>query len=42
MQFGETGLLAALDLKRDLIQTAATTVYARGRKASCDLLVADF
>jgi len=42
MRFDETGLLAAFDLNRDLIQTAATMVYARGRKASYDLVVADF
>lgn len=41
MRFNETGLLGAFDLNRDLIQAAATKVYARGRKTSYDLVVAD-
>lgn len=42
MRCNETSLLAAFDLNRDLIQAAAAKLYARGRKGSYDLIVADF
>jgi hypothetical protein len=42
MRCNETSLLAAFDLNRDVIQAAAEKVYARGRKGSYDLIVADF
>ena len=38
----ETSVLAAFDLNRDVIEAAAAKAYARGRKGSYDLLVADF
>jgi hypothetical protein len=41
MGFNESGLLAAFDLHRDRILAAAARVYARGRKGSYELLVAD-
>jgi hypothetical protein len=41
MRFNESGLLAAFDLHRDRILAAAARVYARGRKGSYELLVAD-
>src|ERR1700687_24827 len=37
----ETSVLAAFDLNRDVIEAAAAKAYARGRKGSYDLLVAD-
>jgi hypothetical protein len=40
MRFNETSILAAFDLNRDVIQSAATKAYARGRKPSYDLVVA--
>jgi hypothetical protein len=42
MRFNESSILAAFDLNRDLIQSAATKAYARGRKPSYDLAAADF
>jgi Protein of unknown function (DUF1488) len=42
LRFNEPGLLAAFDLNRDSILTAAAKVYARGHKGSYDLLIADF
>jgi hypothetical protein len=42
MRFNEDSILAAFDLNRDLIQSVATKAYARGRKPSYDLAVADF
>jgi hypothetical protein len=42
MRFNEDSILAAFDLNRDLIQSVATKAYARGRKSSYDLAVADF
>jgi Protein of unknown function (DUF1488) len=42
MQFNETSRLAAFDLNRDFVETAAARVYARGRKGSYDLVFADF
>jgi Protein of unknown function (DUF1488) len=42
LRCNEPGLLAAFDFNRDSIQTAAAKVYARGRKGSYDLLIADF
>jgi hypothetical protein len=42
LRFNEPGLLAAFDLNRDSIQTAAARVYARGRKGSYELAIADF
>jgi hypothetical protein len=41
MRCNETSLLAVFDLNRDVIQAAAEKVYARGRKGSYDLIVAD-
>ena len=42
MRLSESGLLAAFDLHRDRILATAARVYARGRKGSYELLVADF
>ncbi|MGH6788220.1 MAG: DUF1488 domain-containing protein [Pseudolabrys sp.] len=42
MQPNEAGFLHAFDTQRDLIHAIAARVYARGRKASYDLAVADF
>ncbi len=42
MRSNETGLLAAFDRNRDVIQAAAAKVYARGRKGSYELVIADF
>ena len=42
MRLDEAGLLTAFDLNRDLIYTAAVTVYERGPKGSYDLMPADF
>ncbi len=39
---GEAGLLRAFDVNRDLIYAIAARVYARGRRGSYDLNVADF
>jgi hypothetical protein len=41
MRFTEPSILAAFDLNRDLIQAIAVKAYARGRKPSYDLVVAD-
>ncbi len=42
MSCNETSLLAAFDLNRDVIHAAAEKLYARGRKGSYDLIIADF
>jgi hypothetical protein len=42
MRFNESSILAAFDLYRDLIQSAAAKAYGRGRKSSYDLVAADF
>jgi hypothetical protein len=42
LRSNEPGLLAAFDRNRGSILTAAAKVYARGRKGSYDLLIADF
>jgi hypothetical protein len=42
MQRDEAGLLRAFDINRDRILATAAKVYARGRKGSYDLNVADF
>jgi hypothetical protein len=42
MQSDEAGLLRAFDSNRDLIYRRAAKIYARGRKGSYDLVVADF
>ena len=42
VRLNESGLLAAFDLHRDRILATAARVYARGRKGSYELLVADF
>ena len=42
MRFNEDGLLSAFDANRDLIYSAASKVYARGRKGSYDLVSTDF
>jgi uncharacterized protein DUF1488 len=42
IRFDEADLLAAFDHNRDVIQAAAAKVYARGRRGSYDLFVADF
>jgi len=42
LQPDEAGLLRAFDINRDLIYAIAAKVYARGRKGSYDLNVADF
>jgi len=42
MRLDETGFLTAFDLNRDLIYSAAVTVYERGHKGSYDLMAADF
>jgi hypothetical protein len=39
---GESSILAAFDLNRDLICSVAAKAYARGRKSSYDLVAADF
>ena len=42
LQIGETGFLRAFDAHRELIYAIAAKVYARGRRGSYDLTVADF
>jgi hypothetical protein len=42
MRFNENSILAAFDLNRALIESAATKAYVRGRKSSYDLVAADF
>jgi hypothetical protein len=42
VRFEEAELLNAFDLNRNLIYTAATKVYGRGRKGSYYLMAADF
>jgi hypothetical protein len=42
MRFNENSILAAFDLNREVIQSAATKAYARARKSSYDLVAADF
>lgn len=42
MRLDETGFLTAFDLNRDLIYSAAVTVYERGHQGSYDLMPADF
>jgi hypothetical protein len=42
MQSDEAGFLRAFDINRALIYAIAAKVYARGRKGSYDLTVADF
>jgi hypothetical protein len=42
MRFNETALLAAFDRNRDVIEVAAAKAYARGRKGSYDVVIADF
>jgi hypothetical protein len=42
IRFDEADMLAAFDHNLDAIQAAATKVYARGRRGSYDLFVADF
>lgn len=39
---GETGLLRAFDVNRELIHATAAKVYGRGPKGSYDLVSADF
>jgi hypothetical protein len=42
MRFDQAGALAAFDVNRQLIYTAAAKVYARGRKGSYELVSSDF
>lgn len=42
MRCNEIGLLAAFDLNRDWIHSAAAKAYARGRKGSYELVLAYF
>ncbi|MGI8526958.1 MAG: DUF1488 domain-containing protein [Pseudolabrys sp.] len=42
IQPGEAALLSAFDAHRDQIYAVAAKVYARGRKGSYDLNIADF
>ncbi len=42
LQPDEAGLLRAFDINRDLIYAIAAKVYARGRKGSYNLTMADF
>ena len=42
MRFNENSILAAFDLNREVIQSAAAKAYARDRKSSYDLVAADF
>ncbi len=42
MSRDEAGFLRAFDLNRDMVHTAATKIYRRGRKGSYDLTPGDF
>jgi hypothetical protein len=42
MWFNENSILAAFDLNREVIQSAASKAYARARKSSYHLVAADF
>jgi hypothetical protein len=42
MQLGESGILSAFDLNRNLIYAIAAKVYGRGRKGCYELVAADF
>src|ERR1041385_1939351 len=42
MRFNENSILAAFDLNREVIQSAAAKAYARTRKSSYELVAADF
>ena len=42
MRFNENSILAAFDLNREAIQSAAAKAYARARKSSYELVAADF
>ena len=42
LQPNESGYLRAFDANRDLIQTVAAKVYARGRRGSYDINAVDF
>jgi hypothetical protein len=42
IRLDEAGLLRAFDANRDLIQSVAARVYARGRRGSYDLVSTDF